>query len=103
MAKKINPGKNPVTDPNAAKEVATHALKKIIAVLPQGYTATNKQAVMKVLNPNPYGESPVWTSWATDGNGQRFLAILKERDNENNNIMRSVKLIPEEEAHYKNV
>ncbi len=102
MAKKNLPGKNPVTDPQAAKEAATHALSKIEAGLPEGYTATNRAAVMKEVNPNPYHEPPVWTSWVTDGR-QRFLAILKERKNENNNIMRSVKLIPEEEAHYKNV
>lgn len=95
MAKKINPGKKPVTDPQAKKEASLHALRKIEAGLPKGYTATNKLAVMKEVNPNPHREPPVWTSWAKDVDGNNCLAVLKPDG--------QVKLVPEKNANYKNV
>ena len=95
MAKKINPGKNPVTDKQAVDAASAHALQQIKDGLPKECTVTNKFAVMKVLNPNPHGESPVWTSWAKDVNGNNCLAVLKADGR--------VKLIPESKANYKNV
>lgn len=83
------------TDPQATKAAATHALEQIKNGLPDGYTATNKIAVMKVPNPNPYGESPAWSSWAQDKDGNRFLVLLK--------VGGSVKMIPENKATFKNV
>ncbi len=95
MAKKIIPGKKTVTDKQAVKAASTHALQQIKDGLPDGCSATNKLAVMKVLNPNPHGESPVWTSWAKDENGNNFLAVLKPDG--------QVKLVPEGKAKYRNV
>jgi len=83
------------TDPQATKAAATHALEQIQNGLPDGYTATNKRAVMKTPNPNPHGEPPAWTSWAQDKDGNRFLALLK--------VGGSVKMIPENKANFKNV
>lgn len=68
--------KSQITEAQKAKLAGI--METIIAGLPSGYTATNKQPVKKEIRPlsSPATET-LWSSWAKDDAGNRFLALLQ--------------------------